>query len=430
MKARPSATGAAMHALIARLFPLNRSLTGHGVRETLRVLRESIPLEVHEVPSGTPAFDWTVPDEWNVRDAWVKDPKGRVIIDFKKSNLHLLGYSAPFRGKLPLAELKKHLYTLPKYPAVTPYVTSYYERRWGFCLPHRELKKLKNGTYEAFIDADLAPGSMTYADLVIPGRSDEEILISTYVCHPSMANNELSGPAVATFLAKRLLEGPARRYTYRFVFAPETIGAIVYLSRHLGHLKAKTVAGFVLTSIGDSGALTYLSSRTGDRLNDRAARHALKTSGVKHAFMDFRVRGSQERQYCPAGGDLPVGCLMRTRPGDHPEYHTSADDLDFVKPAKLEEALETVWTILASLEANRTCRSKVLCEPNLGKRGLYSTITNNQYPGRGVMDLLDVLAWSDGRTDLLAIAEHLGQPMAGIASAADRLEKEGLLETV
>lgn len=422
--------GAAMHALITRLFPLNRSLTGEGVRETLRVLSEHLPLIVHEVPSGTPAFDWTVPDEWNVRDAYVKDPKGRKVIDFKKSNLHLLGYSVPFRGKLPLAELKTHLYTLPKYPKVTPYVTSYYEKRWGFCLPHADLKKLKNGTYDVVIDADLKPGSMTYADMVIPGKTDEEMLISTYVCHPSMANNELSGPAVVTFLAKKLLEGPKRRYTYRFVFAPETIGAIVYISRHLAHLQAKTVAGYVLTSIGDSGALTYLSSRTGDRLNDRAARHVLKTAGIKHAFMDFRVRGSQERQYCPAGVDLPVGCLMRTRPGDHAEYHTSADNLSFVKPAKLEEALDAVSAILDTLEADRTCRTKVLCEPNLGKRGLYSTITNNQYPGRGVMDLLDVLAWSDGKTSLLSIAEHLGQPMAGIASAADRLEKEGLLETV
>ncbi len=340
---RPVTAGRQMHALIARLFPIGRSLTGNGVRETLRILRDVIPLEVPEIRTGTRVFDWTVPKEWNVRAAFIRDSRGRKVVDFADNNLHLVGYSIPFNGRLPLSELKRHLHSLPGQPDVIPYVTSYFEPRWGFCIPHRTLERLRNGIYEVVVDTKLKQGSLTYADLVIPGTSDREVLISTYICHPSMANNELSGPAVAAYLARHVLGTKSRRLTYRFVFAPETLGALVYLKRHLAHLKRKVVAGYVLTSTGDRGGMSYLTSRAGDSLADRAALHVLQRRGRGYKIFDFRHRGSQERQFGPAGVDLPVGCLMRSRPADYVEYHTSADNLDFVTPAALPLQKWHMW---------------------------------------------------------------------------------------
>lgn len=421
-----------MHELMARLFPICRSITGDGTRETLRILREFIPLEIHEIPSGTKAFDWTVPDEWNVRDAYVKDASGRRVIDFKKHNLHLMGYSVPFRGTLSLAELKKHLYTLPARPGVIPYVTSYYQRRWGFCLPHRDLRKFKPGDYEIVVDATLQPGSLTYADLLIPGRSKREILISTYVCHPSMANNELSGPMVAAFLARHILDSGVPELSYRFVFGVETIGSLVYLSRHLAELQANVAAGFVVTCIGaPAGRFAYVASRKGDAVADRAMADALKASGRPFKFMDYRLRGSDERQYGSPGIDLPVGCLMRGRPPeDWAEYHSSADDLSFVTPAALEESLETMKTVARSIEGNKIYRATVKGEPQLGRRGLYPTFTTSAGLERDVQDIMDVLSYADGTRDLLAIAAHVERPMSALLPVAARLAKEGLLVAV
>ncbi len=421
-----------MHELMARLFPLCRSITGDGTRETLRLLRELIPLEIHEVPSGTKAFDWTVPDEWNVRDAYVKDASGRRVIDFQKHNLHLMGYSVPFRGTLSLAELKEHLYTAPAHPDVIPYVTSYYKPRWGFCLPHREMKKLKPGRYEVVVDTTLAPGSLTYADLLVPGRSKREVLVSTYVCHPSMANNELSGPMVAAFLARHLLDAGTPELSYRFVFGVETIGSLVYLSRHLEELRKNVVAGYVVTCIGaPAGRFAYVASRQGGTAADRAMADALKASGRPFKLMDYRLRGSDERQYGAPGIDLPVGCLMRGRPPeDWPEYHTSADDLSFVTPAALEESLETVKTACRSLEGNKTYRATVKGEPQLGRRGLYPTFTTSAGLERDVQDIMDVLSYADGTRDLLAVAAHVERPMSALLPVAEKLAKEGLLEVV
>jgi aminopeptidase-like protein len=418
-----------MHRLISRLFPFNRSITGNGLRKTFRVLKEYAPLKVHEVRTGTKVFDWTVPPEWNVLDAYVKDETGRRVIDFHKSNLHLMGYSEPFRGMLSLSDLKKHLYTMPKQPKLIPYVTSYFKRQWGFCLRHEDFKKLKPGKYEVVVDTTLAPGSLTYADLVIPGREKKEVFISTYICHPSMANNELSGPAVAIYLARLLMKGPKPRFTYRFAFTPETIGAIVYLSKHLEYLKKNVIAGYVLTCIGDRSAMSYLKTLEGNTLSDTAAARVL---GKNTKYYTFKERGSQERQYCPAGVDLPMGCLMRSAPASkhYPQYHTSADDLSFVTPAALQDSLERLVRIIGEIEGSVTYRSRVFGEPNLGKRGLYSLITNNLGPNRFVMNMLDILAYSNGKRDVRSIAEHLKEPVADLEAAAKILLRAGLLERV
>jgi aminopeptidase-like protein len=417
-----------MIQLLHRLFPICRSLTGDGVRRTLAILREELPdLAVHEVPTGTRVFDWTIPDEWNIRAARLTGPDGEVIADMDACNLHVVGYSEPVDRDIDLEELQDHLHSRPDLPHAVPYVTSYYKRHWGFCLPHAQRAALRPGRYHAFIDATLAPGSLTYADLILPGKEDREILLSTYVCHPSMANNELSGPVVAVRLAKWLAERP-RRFGYRFVFAPETIGAIAYLSRHLRHLQEKTAAGFNLSCLGDDRSYSYVPSRKGGTLADRVALHVLEhfhPDFVRYSFLD---RQSDERQYCAPGIDLPFCSVMRTKYSAFPEYHTSLDDLNLVTEKGLEGGYTVVRRCLEALEADLTYSPKVLCEPQMGRRGLYATLSTVGSTDGFVTRMMNLLAYIDGRTSLLDIAETIGLDVFQCDRIAQLLVEHGIID--
>src|SRR6266540_2195303 len=400
--------GRSAYELVAELYPICRSITGDGVRRTLDIIGKRLPLERREVPTGTPVFDWTVPREWNVSDAWVADPSGRRVIDFQRSSLHVVSYSTPIRARMSLEELRPHLHTLPEYPDWIPYRTSYYRETWGFCLAHRDYLALADGEYEVCIDSSLADGHLSYGEHVLPGRSAEEVLISCHTCHPSLANDNLAGIAVAVALAEHLgaLPAASRRYTYRFVFAPGTIGAI--------------------TCLGDGGGFTYKRSRRGDAEIDRAVAHVLRHVGGR--LIDFVPYGYDERQYCSPGFNLPVGSFSRTPHGEFPEYHTSADDLDFVLPSSLAGSFSTLLEVLEVLEGNRRLRNtNPKCEPQLGKRGLYRMTGGHKDTRLVELAMLWVLNLSDGDHTLLDVAERSGMPFPAIAAATRALEDCGLL---
>jgi aminopeptidase-like protein len=419
-----------MYKWASDLFPIARSLTGKGVRDTLAYLQALMPgLKVHAVPSGTQAFDWTVPDEWNIRDAFIADEAGRRVVDFGKSNLHVVGYSIPVQGWYSRSDLDRHLHSLPEMPDAIPYVTSYYAPRWGFCLSQKQRDALGDGRYFVKIDSELKPGVLNYGELVLEGREKAEILLSTYVCHPSLANNELSGPMVATALARWLAGLSDRRFTYRIIFIPETIGSIVYLSRHLAELKKGLVAGFVLTCVGDERAYSYMPSRRGDTLADRAARIAFRDLKLPYVAYSFLDRGSDERQYCSPGVDLPVCSIMRSKYGVYPEYHTSLDDLGLISQAGLEGAFRVYRRVIELLEANHTYRATIPCEPQLGKRGLYPTISTKT-SGEQVRSMMNVLAYADGASDLLEIADKIGADAFECAAIAKKLAAHDLLRII
>ena len=413
-----------MHALIRELFPVCRSITGDGFRTSLRRLSAIVPIELHEVPSGTRVFDWTVPKEWNIRDAWIADDAGRRWVDFKMSNLHVVNYSVPVRTRLSLAELRPRLFTLPEQPDLIPYRTTYYQEDWGFCLSQRLLDQLPDGEYEVCIDSSLEPGHLTYGECVLPGAIEDEILISVHSCHPSLANDNLSGMVVGATLAREL-SGVPRHHTVRVLFIPGTIGSITWLA--LNDAAAMRVRhGLVLSCLGDSGRPTYKRSRRGDALVDRAATHVLQMSGA-HAVRDFIPYGYDERQYCSPGFNLPVGCLTRTPNGEFPEYHTSADNVDFVQPAALENSLALTESILEVLEHDATyVNLNPKCEPQLGRRGLYRN-AGGATPPSFEMALLWVLNLSDGGHSLLDIAERSATMFGTIRRAAIELERVGLL---
>jgi len=402
------------------------------LRETLaRIARELPDLRIVEVPSGTKCFDWVVPPEWNIKDAYIVAPDGRKFARFKENNLHVVGYSTPVRKTVSREDLESHLFSLPDQPDAIPYVTSYYKRGWGFCIPHAERERLSPGTYQVVIDSELNPeGSLTYGELLIPATTttDQEIFLSTYVCHPSMANNELSGPAVATYLAKWLLERRHRRYGYRFVFVPETIGSITYLARNLEVLKPRVIAGFNVTCVGDELGYSYLPTRHGNTLSDRVALHVLEHFAPVFTRYSFQDRGSDERQYNAPGIDLPVVSVMRSKYGSYRQYHTSLDNLEFVSAIGLGGGYETLRRCLNGLEDNLTYRATVLGEPQLGKRDLYPAARMKGDPKPRL--LLDLLAYADGNTDLLGIAEKTGHPLWDLAEAAATLVTSGLLEEI
>ncbi len=422
--------GNEIYALCEELFPICRSITGNGVRETLDIIQRYIPhLVRYEVPSGTQAFDWIVPKEWNITDAYVIDPNGNKIIDFNNSNLHVIGYSTPIDQTITLEKLQEHLYSLPDQPEAIPYITSYYKERWGFCLTHKQRQDLFPGNYQVKIDSTLQNGSLTYGELILPGEKKEEIFISTYICHPSMANNELSGPAVATYLAKWLSSLSDRYYTYRIIFIPETIGSIVYLSKNLQHLKKNVIAGFNLTCIGDEKATSYLASRYGSTLADRVAQHTLKHMCHDFIQYDFLERGSDERQYCSPGVDLPVVSIMRTKYGEYPEYHTSLDDLNFISPVGLSGGYEILRRCIQILERNKKYQVTQYCEPQLGKRGLYPTLSTKQ-SRYIVRNMMNFIAYCDGNNDLIQIADIIKVPAWELFDIIDQLIDNGLIVNI
>ncbi|BCA54132.1 peptidase M28 [Nitrospira sp. KM1] len=419
--------GHEMHQFAGELYPICRSITGDGVRETLRLLQKRIPLTINEVPTGTPIFDWTVPVEWNISDAYIKNVKGERIVDFKKSNLHILNYSAPIRARMSLAELRPHLFTLPDRPDWIPYRTSYYKENWGFCLSDRLLKQLPDGQYDVCIDSTLKAGSLSYGELHIPGASTDEIFISCHICHPSLCNDNLSGITVATWMAE-LCARERLRHTLRFVFVPGTIGSIAWLAQNKEHAEC-IKHGMVLTGVGDTGGFTYKRSRRGNAVIDRAMAQILRHSGRDYRIIDFFPYGYDERQYCSPGFNLPVGCLMRTPHGEYPEYHTSADNLDFIKPESLEDSLSTCLNAVSLVENNWTYRSlNPFCEPQLGKRGLYRAVGGDTKEPVNELAMLWVLNLSDGAQSLLDIAERANLSFDLIRTAAEQLHRHGLLE--
>ena len=420
------ADGKALMALIEELFPICRSITGNGVRQTLGILQRYIRLEVNEVPSGTRVLDWTVPAEWNIRNAYIACPDGTRVVDFAASNLHIVQYSRPIDALMLLAELRPHLHTLPDHPDWTPYRTSYYTDNWGFCLTQRQLSTLADGLYRVVIDSDLMPGHLTYGELVIPGETDDTVLFSAHICHPSLANDNLSGIAVATMLA-RYLQAFRLRYTYRFLFIPGTIGSLTWLARNEDRVR-QIAHGLVLSCLGDAGGITYKQSRRGNAPIDRIVAHVLRHDEVPHRITSFVPYGYDERQYCSPGFDLPVGCLMRTPNGEYPEYHSSGDDLALLRPKSLVHSLAVLRRIIAVIEGDAVYRSRnPKGEAQLGRRGLYGAMGGQRTVGYDQMALFWVLNLADGQHSLLDTAERAGLPFGTIRAAADALAAADLL---
>ena len=424
--------GYQIHNFAKKLWKINRSITGEGVRETLeKIKKEHLQyLNIESVPSGTKVFDWVVPLEWHVSEAYIITPGGKKICDFSINNLHLVGYSIPFQGKMRLGELQQYLHTLHEQPSAIPYVTSYYEKRWGFCLTQEQRDLLEEGEYEVVVNSKLFEGHLNYGELVLPGESDQEIFLSTYICHPSMANNELSGPTVATFLAKWLSELKTRRYTYRFVFIPETIGSITYLSKNYIHLKKKVFAGFNISCVGDDRSYSYLPSRNGNTISDKVAKHVLKWTDPDYKSYTWLDRGSDERQYCAPGIDLPIASILKTKYGEYPEYHTSLDNLDYVvTPKGLDGGYWALRRALELIEKNNIYKVNILCEPQMGRRGLYPTLSKKN-SGDQTRLIMNLFSYCDGEHTLVDIAEKINLPAWDLYDSIEILISHDLISPI
>lgn len=423
------ALGQQMYALAERLFPICRSITGNGLRETLRIIQQEIPLTLHEVPTGTAAFDWVVPREWNIRDAYIKNSRGEKVVDFKQNNLHVLNYSTPINARMSLEELRPHLFSLPDMPDWIPHRTSYFNDNWGFCVTHRQLEALPDDVYEVVIDSSLEPGSLTYGEMTIPGESEEQILLFAHCCHPSLANDNLSGIAVIVELAK-ILRASSLRFTYRCIFAPAAIGCITWLSQNQSEL-SKVKLGMVAALLGDPGQLSYKKTQAGDTLIDRASLHVLRNRNMPFRTLEFSPFGYDERQFASPGINLPVGRLTRTPNGAFPEYHTSADNLSLITSSALADSLKAYCAIFALIENNHLYQSNFpYCEPQLGKRGLYRTTGGHGNPEQRQMAILWVLNQANGQHDLLDIAERSGLQFEIIAGAAEELAAADVIRKV
>jgi aminopeptidase-like protein len=419
--------GRNMYELAGRLFPICRSITGNGFRQSLEMIREILPeIQVFEIPSGTAVYDWTVPKEWNIRGGWIKNLQGDTIIDFNDCNLHVMGYSVPVHQTISREELLDHIYTQPEQPEWIPYVTSYYKERWGFCMSERQKQALTDAEYEVCIDSTLEDGSLTYGELVLPGETDDEIFFSTYLCHPSMANNELSGPCVQTEIIKYLKSLSHRKYTYRFVFIPETIGSITYLSRNLEVLQQHVKAGFVVSCVGDNRTYSMVSTKYEDTLADRVLNNVLKFHYPDYIRYSFIKRASDERQYGSAGVNLPVCAFCRSKYHEYPEYHTSADNMDLISPEGLSGAYEVLVKVINALENNYFYQMQCKCEPQLGKRGLYPTVSQKGTKG-DARYMQDFIAYADGRNDLIGISNILDIPVDKLIPIKDQLMEHHLL---
>ena len=423
--------GNEIHKFAQELWPINRSITGDGVRETLKKISKHIPnLKIRSVISGTKVFDWKVPKEWAVKEAFIITPKGEKICDYAKNNLHLVGYSVPHIESISFDELKKHLYMLPDQPNAIPYITSYYKERWGFCLTQNQFNTLEDGTYKVCIDTSLFDGELNYGELIIKGKSNKEILLSTYICHPSMANNELSGPSVVTYLAKWLQEITKTNFSYRIIFIPETIGSITYLSQNYKDMKKNIFAGFNVSCVGDDRAYSYLPSRDGSTMSDLIAKHVLKwidPNFIEYSWLD---RGSDERQYCAPGIDLPIASISRTKYAEYPEYHTSLDDLEnVVTPKGLNGGYWAIRKALEAIEMNKYFKVTVLCEPQMGKRNLYPTLSTKK-ADENTKFVMNFISFCDGKTSLLNIAEYLNKPIWELYELVDKLKNHNLIDEV
>lgn len=421
--------GREMYRFAEKLFPIGRSLTGEGVRETLKLIQEQVPeLEIKSVPSGTRVFDWTVPQEWEIREGYIEDEAGTRIVDYHRNNLCVMGYSVPVDRYVSREELLEYIKVEEGQPTVIPYVTSYYAPRFAFCMSKEQRDALPPGTYHMVIDSRHFDGELNYGELLLPGQSEKEILLSTYVCHPSMANNEVSGPVLATWLAK-WLKGRDRRLSYRIVFGPETIGSIAYISRNLEELKRRVIAGFVLTCTGDNRAYSCLESRYGNTLADRVLKNVLGNAHPDYITYSYLERGSDERQYNAPGVDLPVCDFCRSKYGEYPEYHTSADDMSLISPEGLGGSYDVMTQVLSALEWNRYYRVNCLCEPQLGKRGLYPTESRKGIY-QEVKKMTNFIAYADGRGDLIEISTRIGVPLPELIPIVEKLCRSGLLDVV